>query len=300
MKPPRFTYDPGSSKRWEDGAILSPPFFGVLDGVSAPYSPEHPPKIFNGGTSGGEFVSRLTERQFARLPHLFSVRRAVLEANRALWRRQSKRGATPHGGELAGASFAVAKIAGDWVEIVQGCDAFALWVMKDGSIGMTEPQNKMSETFLNDKIVELMHEVARERGLDLETVDDATRNEIRAEMFDRFYPTLVETRREYVNNPTLRDGYGLLNGQPELEMKWFNTNLPRNEVKALLLFTDGMVPWWGSLEGITSEEVARQVYETYRAGGLAGLLARARGIEETTRVTSYMDAAEATAIAIEF
>ncbi len=300
MEPPRHIYDPGSSKQWEDGMILSPPFFGVLDGVSAPYSPSNPPKMFNRGASGGEFASRLIERQFARLPHLFSVRRAVLEANRALWRRQSKRGATPHGGELAGASFAIAKIAGDWVEIVQGCDAFALWVTRDGRVEMTGAQNKISETSLNDKVVELMHEVADERGLDLETVDDAARNEIRAEMFDRFYPTLVETRREYVNNPTLRDGYGLLNGQPELEMKWFNINLPRSEVRSLLFFTDGMVPWWGSLEGLTSEEIARQVYATYRAAGLAGLLARARGIEEATRATSYMDAAEATAIAIEF
>ena len=295
-----YLYDQGSSKQHEDGAILFYPFFGVLDGVSEPYSPGNPPRIFNGGVSGGALVSRVVERQFARMSPRFSTYQAVIEVNKALWRKQRRRGAMLDGGQLAGASFAVAKVAGDWITIIQGCDAFALWVTRDGRVEMTGAQNKVSETFLNDKIDKIMQEVADERGLDLETVDDAARNEIRAEMFDRFYPTLVETRREYVNNPTLRDGYGLLNGQPELEMKWFNINLPRSEVRSLLFFTDGMVPWWGSLEGLTSEEIARQVYATYRAGGLAGLLARARGIEVTTRATSYMDAAEATAIAIEF
>ncbi len=294
-----YIYDQGSSKYREDGAIVSPPFFGVLDGVSAPYSSAHPPKIFN-GMSGGEMVSRVVERQFARMPPFFSSPRAVLEANKAVWRKQRRRGASQDGGELAGASFAIAKVAGDWVEIIQGCDAFALWVMKDGSIGMTETQNTVSEAFLNNKVVELMREVADERGLDLEAVNDATRNEIRAEMWDRFYPFLVETRAGYVNNPSLRDSYALLDGQPELEMKCFNLNLPRNEVRTLLLFTDGMVPWWGGLEGLSTKEVARQVYETYKQGGLVKLLLRARGIEETARATSYTDAAEATAIAIEF
>lgn len=230
----------------------------------------------------------------------FSAPRAVFEANKAVWRKQKKQGATLDGGQLAGASFAVVKIDVDRIQIVQGCDAFALWVMRDGSIGMTEAQNTASETYLEHTVVDIMKEVASERGVVLEEVDDETRNNIRNEMWNRFYSILVETRREYVNNPSLRDGYALLNGQPELDMKWFNINLPRREVSTLLLFTDGMVPWWGSLEGLTSEEIAGQAFATYRAGGITGLLARARGIEKTTRATSYMDAAEATAIAIEF
>ncbi|MBI2012982.1 MAG: hypothetical protein HYS88_00825, partial [Candidatus Colwellbacteria bacterium] len=265
IEPKEIIYNRGSSEHREDGVILSPPFYGVLDGVSAPYSPDYPMQLFR-GMSGGAFVSRIVERQFARIPSPWSASQAVLEVNKVVWRKQRKQGASQDGGELAGASFAVAKVSGDWVEIVQGCDAFALWVMKDGSIGMTETQNTASETYLNQRIVDIMKEVASERGGDLETVDDMARNEIRAEMWDRFYPILVETRREYVNNPSLRDGYGLLNGQLELKMTWFNINLPRSKVKTLLLFTDGMVPWWGSLEGLSSDEIAREVYETYCEG----------------------------------
>lgn len=295
-----FIYDQGSSKHHEDGTILSHPFYGVLDGVSEPYSPSHPPRIFNGGMSGGAFVSRIVERQFARMSPLFSAHQAVLEANKAVWRKQRRRGVALDGGQLAGASFAVIKIDGDWIHVVQGCDAFVLWAMKDGSIGMTETQNKASEIFLNNKVVEIMREIAGERSLDLEVVDDETRDGIRAEMWNRFYPILVETRSKYVNNPRLLGGYGLLNGQTELERKWSDLLLPRSKVDTILLFTDGMVPWWGSLEGLTLGEIAGQVFATYRAGGLAGLLARARGMEVTTRAISYMDAAEATAIAIEF
>lgn len=295
-----YIYDQGSSKYREDGLFVCEPFFGVLDGVSAPYSPAHPPEIFNGGMSGGEMVSRVVEKQFAKIKSLRSLQEAVLLASRDVARKQLRQKVPFDGGKLAGASFAITKITSDRIEIIQGCDAFALWVMKDGSVGIAEAQNERSETFLNDKVVELMREVASERGFDLEAIDDETRSEVRAEMWDRFYPILLETRREYVNNPSFRDSYGLLNGQPELEHKWCHMGFPRREVRTLLLFTDGMVPWWGSLEGLPIEEVARMVHETYSEGGLVGLFARARGIEEKSRATSYIDTAEATAIAIEF
>ena len=261
-----FIYDQGSSEHREDGAIVSSPFFGVLDGVSAPYSPAHPPKIFNEGVSGGELVARVVEKQFARLSKLNSLRETVIQVNRAVVRKQLRHRVPFNGGELAGASFAIAKVDDDWVEIIQGCDAFALWVLHDGTIGMTETQNMAIETYLNRKTVDIMREVARERGLDLEAIDDVARNEIRAEMWDRFYPILVEYRREHVNNPDSASGYGLLNGQSQLEKMWFSTTLPKNEARTLILFTDGMVPWWGGLEGLSTKEVARQVYETYCEG----------------------------------
>lgn len=295
-----FIYDQGSSEHYEDGIIISPPFFGVLDGVSGPYSPNHPPRIFNGGMSGGELVSRVVEKQFARFSRLQSFEEAVSLANRAVARKQLKNRIPFSGGELAGASFAIVKVDGDWVEIIQGCDAFALWALHDGTIEMTEAQNSVTEAFLNDKTVELMREIAIERGVVLEEADDGTRKEIRGEMWDRFYSILVETRYRHVNNPSSGSGYGLLNGQKELQGMWFRTTLPRSEVKTLLLFTDGMVPWRGSLEGLSTGEVARMVYKTYEEGGLVRLLARARKIEEGSRAMSYTDAAEATAIAIEF
>lgn len=55
-------YDQGSAPYREDWLFLCDPFFGVLDGVSAPYSKKYSPRMFN-GMSGGEMASRVIEKK---------------------------------------------------------------------------------------------------------------------------------------------------------------------------------------------------------------------------------------------
>ena len=58
-----FIYDPGTATPLEDGLIrIGDKFACVLDGVSAPYSPSNPPKMFNDGQSGGKMLVNWCER----------------------------------------------------------------------------------------------------------------------------------------------------------------------------------------------------------------------------------------------
>ena len=56
-------YDQGTAERQEDGFFVNPPFFGVVDGFSAPYSPQNPLTLFE-DKSGGEVVRRIILRAF--------------------------------------------------------------------------------------------------------------------------------------------------------------------------------------------------------------------------------------------
>jgi hypothetical protein len=73
----------------------------------------------------------------------------------------------------------------------------------------------------------------------------------------------------------------------------------RNELKAILLFSDGMVPW-EKMRGMDDKEIAQSVWCDFRKGGLPYLLQVARGIEKHVEVVNYTDSAEATGLAIEF
>ena len=52
--------------------------------------------------------------------------------------------------KLAGATFAIAWLNQDYVEIVQAGDCFALFVEKDGSIGITRNQVRYHDGEMND------------------------------------------------------------------------------------------------------------------------------------------------------
>ena len=73
----------------------------------------------------------------------------------------------------------------------------------------------------------------------------------------------------------------------------------RSKLQAILLFSDGMVPW-ETMKEMDDEEIAQRVWSDFQEGGLPHLLQIARGIEKHVEVLNYTDSAEATAIAIEF
>ncbi len=297
-----FLYDQGSAPYREDGLFLAEPLFGVLDGVSAPYALAGPARKFQ-GMSGGEFVARTVEQCFVYLrspKNPSALRDLVLEVNQEVRRQQQAAGVPFNAGELAGAAFAVARVGGGYVEVVQAGDCFALWAMKDGSVGITRNQVRAHDTVMNAEIEHIQRKVASELfGVVLEEATPEERSQIRGEMWNRFSPRLKEARRQDVNSPASPRGYGFMNGDPRLKEMMVFLTIPRSELRALLLFSDGMVPW-EAMKGMTDEEIAHRVYTDYLEGGLAHLLRIARGIECRVANVNYMDSAEATAIALNF
>jgi len=292
-------YNQGSASRREDGLFVCEPFFGVVDGASAPYGPNYPAKMFN-GMSGGELVARTIEScaYTARKKHLLPLSHFVDQWDGELALAQE---GVPllDAAELAGATFAIAKVGEKWIDILQGGDCFALWRKSNGAVGITRNQVRLHDEDMNSEIKRLLQQVAQEQGVELKNATPGQRGVIRGEMWNRFCVSLREARRQDVNTPNNPRGYALLNGQRKAKNLWFSASLRRDDIQELLLFSDGMVPW-AAMVGMTDHEVAKKVMADFLEGGLPHLLHVARGIERHEASVNYTDSAEATAISIEF
>lgn len=309
-------YDRGSSPFREDGAVIAGPYALVLDGVSAPFSPDTPAQLFGGipgkGLSGGEMVARIVETSLfttSLVQPKASLKSAILVANQAIGKFQAEAGIDPQdSGALAGATFAGIKVEDEAIEVISGGDVFVLVEYRNGTITLTSNQVSGHDRAMNQMINDIKGEVATELGTTLEKAqhDKPLWGKIISEMWNRFRIPLAEARREDVNNSQgPRGGYALLNGQAKVKRIWATQILTRSTVKSILLFSDGLVPWEGVLKVRSNHEIGPWIMDNYRAGGggedgLQRLLDIARGIEKDTFKQGYTTNAEATDIAIEF
>lgn len=293
-------YDQGTAPYREDGLIaIGNKLFGVLDGVSPPYAPKYPPRIFN-GMSGGEMVSRLCENICHRQLEM-NLKTLILFLNAEVRKAQQDMGVNVNdAGELAGVTFAFTMLSQDKITVVQAGDCMAVVELRSDEIIVTPNQVRRHDKAMNAEIEQLQREVAQELfGLQLENIPDEKRRQVRGEMWNRFYHILTAARRQDVNNQASPRGYGLLNGQPQLaEMIWGET-FDLKAVTTILLFSDGIIPWV-FIKSTDDGEIGKTVLAEFKHRGLAGLLLKTRGIEEKTAAVNYMDAAEATAVAIDF
>ncbi len=311
-------YDHGSSPYWEDGLVIAPPRYAVFDGVSAPFSPDTPIKLFGGingikGLSGGEMTARLIEGVFraARSFPEATIERVFLAASAAVGGFQVEAGIPlDDAGKLAGATFAGVKVDETVGRVygLQGGDVFALIAYRNGRIFLTQNQVQGHDTVMNAMINDFKRKIAEEHRTTLEKAKDdkALWDSIIGEMWNRFRLPLERARREDVNNQNgPRGGYALLNGQGTVKRLWVSFSLPRESVETIILFSDGLVPWEGVLKKHSGDQIASWIYENFKLGGreeegLRYLLNIARGIEKDTFVEGYTTNAEATAIALEF
>jgi len=299
-------YSQGSSLCREDGLVMTAQLFGVFDGISEPYAPKYPMRKFNGLT-GGEMVARLCEAYFHG-PLFYpreNLRNTIHGLNSALgnelrWEQIDARMNPPNTGALPGATLAFTRITEDTIEVLQAGDCTAVIELRNGEIIVSPNQVRAHDTEMQKEIERIQREVAQELfSLTLEDVPDADRGQVRGEMWNRFLPILLEARLRDVNRRESPHGYGVLNGQLELlELLWERT-FHRNEVATLLLLSDGMIPWT-VMRSTNDREIGRTVLAEFKRRGLAGLLLSARGIEEQTAAASYMNQAEATAVALAF
>ena len=293
-------YDQGTALYREDGLfVVGCRLFGVLDGTSAPYAPKYPPKMFN-GMSGGEMVSRLCERLCYVQPDI-NLEQLIQFLNESVGKEQEIAGILHNdAGELAGSTFAFARVNKKTIEICQAGDCFALWVTRDGKTYITQNQVRAHDTDMNAELDRLQMEVAAERNIKLSVkLTEEELKPIRGEVWNRFCPTLKEARRQDVNNPTSPRAYGRLDGNPRLMKLMTFYKFPRQDLRILILFSDGMLPW-SRMKNMTDEQVGNEMHKIYKKSGLRGILAKARHEERKLRAKRYLSYAEATAIALNF
>jgi hypothetical protein len=295
---------------------LTKNIFGVLDGVSAPYSPNHPPKKFFNGLSGGEMIVRLVEEFFSGaailgkygaidmpsniskessrerlLEEIVAVNQLILEET------EMALGTDINAGELPGATFAFAQVE-KYITVVQGGDCMAVIELRNGDIVVTPNQVRGHDQEMNSKIEEVQRKVAWDLfKLPLEQVPEDKRSQVRSRMWDVMRDVLVKARNEDINNPNSPRGYALLNGQPQLRKMMWKRVFPAREVKNILLFSDGIVPW-SIMAKEDDNEIGQEILKEFKIKGLAGLLISARHTEEKSASVNYTNQAEATAIAL--
>ena len=272
-------YDTGTASPQEDQLIFKQPFFfGVADGVSGLYLPEEGPTLYEGRT-GGQMVCDVLLKTIVTASPKESLLRIMLNANQAIAAHQTY--PLEESEMLGGATFAVAKFTNEQIIIIQAGDCFALWVSKNGKIGITKNQVFHHDTQMRQEIARLMEKHGGNQQ----------------KMWQEFRPFLAHYRRQQMNNKNHPHGYGVLNGQPNAKEMWAEFILFREEIKLLLLFTDGLIYYSDSEK---EQFFAEKVYELYKKGGLGTILKETRIAEEKEKTTSHIDHAEATAIAIEF
>ena len=208
--------DSGTAKRPEDNFAANFPFFMVVDGFSAPYGPKNPLT----SPTGGE-IAKIAKQTFdlysSKEYPSYSLWEVISFANDQIAKIQKRNDKSLNRADkLAGASFAAIKMNTQTIDVVQAGDSFALWVTKEEKVFMTKNQVFNHDTKMHERISSLMQKIAKEKNICLDEATAEERNEVRKEMWNRFYPYLSKKRLENINKKGA-DGYGCLNGQLSLE-----------------------------------------------------------------------------------
>jgi len=274
-------YDSGTAKDSEDGLVIAPPFFGVIDGLSAPYSPEVEKFLFD-GMSGGQMVQSTALQTFYGATPNSSLKEVILRANQIVGQTQTLQGIPPdQAGRLAGASFVFLKVESDSIQIFQAGDSLAVWSYSSGEVGATENQAYGHVSKNLATIAELMERHCDNRG----------------KMWVEFCPILSERRYRDFNKRT-RTGFAVLNGQQTIERFWQEITLPTQRLERILLFTDGFI--WKYEETANPMKIAERMIHGYQGLSLSAIL-NAKRAKEVERIRgSYVDEEEATALNLHF
>ena len=257
-----------------------------MDGVSPIYLPQDGSQLFKEMT-GGQLASWHILSAFGHShgPEL-SLRQFLISANNALGKETEQNDLNiKESAHIPSACFLVIKIEDRSIQIIQGGDCMAAWQYKDGSRGGISHQNFGYEEFLVLEIKRLMKK----------------HNQDRQAMWEEFRPILEDRRQRFINN---HNGICLLNGQPHFREYWREETIELENLKTLLLFSDGFIPFEWSKE---SEDLALNVFNLWNmlnqnclfpADKLARILLQTRATAE--KAETHEDNPEATVISIEF
>ncbi|MDI6603076.1 MAG: PP2C family serine/threonine-protein phosphatase [Patescibacteria group bacterium] len=253
-------YSQGTTKEVEDGLIINPPFFGVIDATSEPSHFIGKGLIFN-GMSSGEMTRKIILETFYSAKGNDSLEEVILLANKKLVKLWQGSKITLNRSDLiGGAAFVFAKINKEKIEIIQGGDCFALWVKKSNKIEITRNQVYFHELEALKIISELMKKHKGDRK----------------KMWLDLYKPLSQLRLRD-NNKKTKTGFAILNGQPSLKECWQKIEIPIKSLKLLLLFSDGFVPFQ------KEDELAKETIKFYQKGGLNYILKKKREYEKKNR-----------------
>lgn len=267
-------FDPGTASPLEDKTTVAAPFYAVFDGVSGAYHPSHGWRDFD-GRSGGQVVVDIADEVIRAASAAASAQDVLKEINVRVHAFVESQALTEPK-DIPGTAFAMAKVTDSGVEVVQCGDAFAVWELQDGSVGATPNQNYANE----ERLLGMVRTIAAKYQGDKQA------------LWHEYLPVLAEAKKN-TNRP---GGHVVLNGDKACEALWFKKTFAAGTIKTLLLITDGATTFEETQDGAA---LARLIVDTYKQGGVDGLLARVRQVSEA-QTAQHIKHAEVTALAIEF
>lgn len=273
-------YDQGTAKHQEDGFVVNPPFFSVVDAFSPPYVPDASALPRHGNeASKGEITRQLILEKLYSAHPSSALGAIILRANEriALFQNPS----LIRTDLLAAACFVFVKIGKETIEIIQGGDCLAVWRYNSGEYGATKNQAYPHVSANLQTITALMEK----------------NNDDRTKMWQEFLPILSSRRLRDINNPDIESGYAVLNGQPAIARCWQRLEIPRNRLELMILFSNGLLKPYD--ESVYEIRMARRIIRDYEYGRLSRLLERKRQ-EEKNKQGSHIDHEEVTAVALVF
>ncbi|WP_308636325.1 protein phosphatase 2C domain-containing protein [Paenibacillus silvisoli] len=244
---------------WNEDAIIrneALQLYGVIDGATSlvPYNGP-------GGETGGYLAAQLVARTCNEALNADSIMELLVSANDSLRGAMVQAGIDPrHKEGLWTACAAAIRVYPKWIEFAQAGDCMLAVYYADGSIRIVT----------NDQVA---HVDDRTKAVWAEGV--AAGLTTRAELLEYCMPTL-RNGRELANTD---DGYGVINGDPAFPDYAEFGRIGRTNVKALLLFTDGLyIP---KLPGESDKESAGEIASLVRQMGLPRYIEWLTELEES-------------------
>jgi hypothetical protein len=267
-------YDQGSAQRIEDGIVVQPPFFGIIDCTSPPYWQFE-------RRSDGEVIRKIIMITFFEMLPEFPLEDAILKINQRIDQFYIKNRVSSRPDLRGAAAFVFVKVEEEETEIIQGADCIAIWQLSSGKIDCTENQAYSHELEAHYTIIPRLLKKHCEN---------------KKAMWKEFTPILKKLRcRDY--NSKRKTGFAMLNGDPRVKECWQRISLKTERVKNLLLFSDGALPFVPPSE---QKRLARRVISMYKRKGLGKILEMTRKLQKKRREQSHIDFPEASLLALSF
>jgi len=271
-------YSPGTAVYKEDGIIQRAPFYGVLDGLSAPYSPSHPPILFDGQTDGEVVVNFIRSQFYNPLLVSVGIKEILINANQQIAEFHAVLDLND-AGQLSGAGLAIAEIGENEISIMQAGDCFIAAEYQYGMIMTMENRAYVHDKETNKLFSQILARYNGDKGA----------------AWDEFVGPLAEMRRQDINVQ-----YAMLNGQESFWNCVQQASWPLAELERIMFFTDGF-----GLPGLNlgdTKFVASLMLSCYNDGSLRGILDTVRCNEQTRSSNGHVigGQTEATAMVVEF
>ncbi|OPA76663.1 hypothetical protein BVG16_15945 [Paenibacillus selenitireducens] len=214
-------YQQGQGLFNEDALILNPThhIYGVVDGVSGLQA------FHQENTSSGQIAARIVSEHFNATNELLpTLSRISIAANDQLRHTMLEAKVDIHDvSALWSAVHAVVQIQPHYIDWVQSGDCM-IYAIYDH--GLVRTLTYDSVDIHDERALHLWYQKYNAKLIHGKKPDEVTRT--------------LQRNRQLANQPS---GYSVMNGQPEFAQYIESGRIARNELRHLLLITDGIYPW---------------------------------------------------------